>query len=337
MPFEILVTRDYDHMSAIGAAIVRAGIAKILAAKDRCVLGLATGKSPVKLYKDLAARINAGEFPARRFVSFNLDEYVGLPGENAQQRALHRESYTYFMIRELFGHLTEGFAESNVPWGTLIDQKLLARELKARPDDWAAQGTSQGKALVIRRDARSAVLASIRREILGGYERKIRRAGGIDLQVIGVGSRGHVAFHEAGIPFAGNGMLLVRLDESTIANAVKDGHFASPKDSPHYAVSMGCELVFRAPTVVLLASGERKVNALTRSVLSPMSPELPLSYVQRYVARGGNLAYVIDRPAAAGLLERAGELAARGVVLRDLTREKTAPRPRHADSLKAFA
>ena len=337
MPFEILVTRDYDHMSVVGAEIFRGVVAKVLAAKDRCVLGLATGRSPVKLYKDFAARINAGEFPARRFVSFNLDEYVGLPGENAQQRALHRESYTYFMVRELFGLLKDGFAEANVPWGTLIDQKLLARELKANPDDWTAQGTSQGKALVIRRGARSRCLAWIRKEILDGYARKIRRAGGIDLQVIGVGSRGHVAFHEAGIPFAGNGMLLVRLDESTIANAVRDGHFASPKDGPRYAISMGCELVFRAPTVVLLASGERKVGALARSVLEPMSPELPLSYVQHYVARGGHLTYVIDRPAAAGLLARADELPARGVVLRDLSREKPAASRGNGDPRKAFA
>ena len=262
MPFEILVTRDYEHMSAVGAELVRGGIAKVLAARGRCVLGLATGKSPVLLYKSLAAWINAGEFPARAFKSFNLDEYVGLPGENAQQRALHRESYSFFMVRELFGLLQEGFAEANVPWGTLIDQKLLARELKANPGDWTAQGTDRGKALVIRRDARSAYLAAIRRDILDGYAKKIARAGGIDLQVIGVGSRGHVAFHEAGIPFARNGMLLVKLDDSTIANAVRDGHFASAKDGPRYAVSMGCELVFKAPTVVLLASGERKVNAL---------------------------------------------------------------------------
>jgi glucosamine-6-phosphate deaminase len=319
MPFEILVTRDYAHMSAVGAEVIRARMRRVFAAKGGCVLGLATGKSPVVLYKRLAEWLNAGEFDARGIVSFNLDEYVGLPGENPQQRALHPESYQFFMVRELLGLLKTPLAEANLPWGTLIDQKVLARELRAHPGDWTTQGKSQGKAIVIARGARSAYLAEVRRRILDGYARKIAAAGGIDLQVIGVGSRGHVAFHEAGIPFRGNGMLLVKLDGSTIANAVKDGHFASAKASPHYAVSMGCELVFKAPGVVLLASGERKVGALARSVLEPMTEGLPLSYVQRYVARGGDLTYVIDRPAAAGLLARAAELPARGVVLRDLT------------------
>jgi len=64
------------------------------------ILGLATGSSPTGLYKHLAGEANAGEFDPSKIESFNLDEYVGLPGENAQQRALHPESYSYFMIQE---------------------------------------------------------------------------------------------------------------------------------------------------------------------------------------------------------------------------------------------
>ena len=69
------------------------------------MLGLATGNSPTGLYKHLAEAFNEGRIDAGRVRSFNLDEYVGLPGENAQQRCLHRESYSYFMIQQLFGLL----------------------------------------------------------------------------------------------------------------------------------------------------------------------------------------------------------------------------------------
>ncbi|HQJ31641.1 MAG TPA: 6-phosphogluconolactonase, partial [Syntrophales bacterium] len=225
MSFKVIVTRDFDQMSEIGAGIVVRHIRKTLADKERYVLGLATGNSPTGLYKRLAAAAGAGEFPARKITSFNLDEYIGLPGANAQQRALHPESYSYFMIQELFGLLKEKFRETFVPWGTLIDQERLEKELAAHPGDWEGQGTDKGKAVVVRPDAASDYLRWIRSEILAAYEEEIKAAGGIDLHIIGVGGRGHVAFHEAGIPFAGNRMLLVQLDDNTIDNAVADGHF----------------------------------------------------------------------------------------------------------------
>ena len=324
MPFEILVTRDYDHMSEAAAAIVKAEIRRRLRQKERCVLGLATGWSPAGMYKHLAKAANRGHFDSRRLVSFNLDEYVGLPGENAQQRALHRESYSFYMVRDFFGLLRSGIGEANVPWGTLIDQKRLIRALKENPGDWREQGNpggSEGKAIVIRPGAGDEYLRRVRREILDGYARKMKRRGGVDLQVIGVGSRGHVAFHEVGIPFKGNRMLLVKLDGSTIANAIKDGHFASRAESPLYAISMGVELVFQAPTVVLLASGARKVAALERSIFDKAGPDLPLSYIQQYVKDGGKLYYVVDRSAAAGILKRRAGLTKKGIKVRNASEE----------------
>lgn len=302
MPITLLVTRDFDHMSAVAADVVKKNIARILAQKREFVLGLATGNSPTGLYKHLAKAANEGEFDSGRIRSFNLDEYVGLPGENAQQRVLHQESYSYFMIQEFFGLLRKKFIDTSVPYGTLIDQKQLIKELKAYPEDWQLLGQGAGRSIVIQAKPASKYLAWIKTAILGGYARKIQRVGGIDLQIIGVGGRGHVAFHESGIPFRNSKILLVKLDGNTVANAVADGHFPSKKEAPRYAVSMGAELVYQARTVVLLANGERKVGPVAESLLGEVTPDVPISYGQVYAKRGGNLVYVVDQTAAGELL-----------------------------------
>ena len=304
MPITVFITYDFEHMSEVAADIVKKNIVRIIRKKREPVLGLATGNSPTGLYKRLAKAANEGAFDSGRIRSFNLDEYAGLPGENIQQRVMHPESYCYFMIQEFFGLLQKKFIETSVPYGTLIDQKQLIEELKAYPEDWEELGREAGRSIVIKAKPASKYLAWIKTTILDGYRRKIRRAGGIDLQVIGVGGRGHVAFHESGIPFKNSRVLLVKLDDNTIANAVSDGHFTSKKEAPHYAVSMGTELVYQAGTVVLLANGERKVRPVAESLLEEVTPDVPISYGQVYAKRGGHLIYVLDKIAARELLTR---------------------------------
>ncbi|MBF4509591.1 MAG: 6-phosphogluconolactonase [Aeromicrobium sp.] len=316
MTFKIIVTRDFEQMSRIAADIVIADIAARQAGSDEYVLGLATGNSPTGLYKHLAAAFNGGMIDPSRVRSFNLDEYVGLPGENAQQRALHPESYSYFMVRELFGLLDRPLAETSVPWGTLIEQDDLVEALERDTTAYEMQGTDQGKAIVIRDNA-NGTLGRIKRDVLDAYEAKIARSGGIALHIVGVGGRGHVAFHESGIPFKDNRMLLVKLDDSTVGNAVADGHFDSVEDSPRYAISMGAELVYQARSVVLVANGSRKTGPVAESVLGDVTPDVPISYGQDYVARGGDLVYVLDEAAAAGLLARRDEVEARGYEIVD--------------------
>jgi len=319
MPFKVIVTRDFDHMSEVAAQIVVKGITNTLHNKDAYVLGLATGNTPTGLYKHFATLANAGEFDCSKIKSFNLDEYVGLPGENSQQRAMHPESYSFFMVQELFGLLEKKFKQTNVPWGTLIDQERLLDELNANPNDWEEQGTDKGKAIVIKANAQSEYLAWIRKEILDAYWEKIERNGGIDLQVIGVGGRGHVAFHESGIPFEGNKMLLVKLDENTVANAVKDGHFSSKEQSPWYAISMGVELVYNAKTVLLLANGERKSDPVAESLLHDPTPLVPISYGQIFSKQGGTMIYVIDKAAAEKVLENADRINQRGIAIENMS------------------
>ena len=318
MSIRIIITKNFNHMSDVAAETVKKNITQTLRKKKEFVLGLATGSSPTGLYKRLARAANAGEFETARIRSFNLDEYVGLPGENAQQRMMHPESYCYFMIQEFFGLLKNKFLETSVPFGTLIDQKQLVRQFKTHTGDWREVGTDAGRSIAIKSRPDSEYLDWIRRGVLDAYTRKIKRAGGIDLQIIGVGGRGHVAFHESGIPFKGSKVMLVKLDDNTVANAVADGHFASEKDCPRYAVSMGAELVYQANTVVLLASGKRKVSSVAESLLGDPTPDVPISYGQIYAKEGGTLIYVVDNIVGRRLLANRKALKQKGVRIQDL-------------------
>jgi len=313
MTISVIITRDFDHMSEVVAEIVKETIIQTLEEKKEFILGLATGNSPTGMYKHLARMANSGEFDSTRIRSFNLDEYVGLPGENPQQRMLHPESYCYFMIQEFFGLLDKKFIETSVPYGCLIDQELLVNELDAHPEDWSELGTDAGKSISIKNNPASEYLKWIQKTILEGYAQKISDAGGIDLHIIGVGGRGHVAFHESGIPFEGSNVLLVKLDDNTVDNAVKDGHFTTKDESPRYAISMGAELVYKAKTVLLLANGERKVESVTKSLLNDPTPDIPISYGQIYSKNGGNLTYVLDKIAGRELLANKEVLTKKGI------------------------
>ena len=179
------------------------------------------------------------------------------------------------------------------------------------------QGTDKGKAVVIKTNA-TGVLKMIKQEILDGYQKKIESFGGIDLHVIGVGGRGHVAFHESGIPFEGNKVLLVKLDDNTVENAVRDGHFTSKEVSPWYAISMGAELVYKARTVLLVANGKRKTGPVAESILGAVTCEVPISYGQKYAAEGGTMIYVLDEAAAVDVLAKQSEIKAKGYEIIDL-------------------
>ncbi len=313
MTIKVIITKDFDHMSEIAAGIVKDTIVQTLKKKEEFVFGLATGNSPTGMYKELAKMANSGEFDSSRIRSFNLDEYVGLPGENAQQRALHPESYSYFMIQEFFSLINKKFIDTSVPWGCLIDQKKLIKELEANPDDWNEFGADKGKSIVIKDNAKSEYLAWIRDTVIKAYIQKIEKVGGIDLHIVGVGGRGHVAFHESGIPFEGSDVLLVKLDDNTVENAVNDGHFAKKEDSPWYAISMGSELVYKAKTIVLLANGARKTGPVAESLLNDPTPDVPISYGQIYSDKGGNLIYVLDKLAGKELLENKDVLSQKGI------------------------
>ena len=313
----VYVTKDFDQMSQVAATLAEKHIRNCQTRKAECVLGLATGNSPTGVYKHLAKAFNGKRIDARRVRSFNLDEYIGLPGEHAQQRTLNCNSYSYFMVAEFFALLQEPFLETSVPYGVLVEQAVLVQAMAANPDYYTLQGAGHGKAVIINERA-TGYLRQIKETILDAYQRKIEAAGGIDLQIIGVGGRGHVAFHESGISFAQNAMLLVQLDHNTIENAIQDGNFASQESSPQYAVSMSAELIFKAGTVLLLANGARKTGPVAEALLGDVHSDVPLSYGQKYAAGGGEMLYVLDEAAAADLLQAQDALRAKGYRLVDL-------------------
>jgi len=313
MAIKVFVTDNFEKLSKVAAEIVKEHIIQGLRDKGEYVLGLATGNSPTGLYKELAQMANAKKFDSSRVRSFNLDEYIGLPGENAQQRTIHPQSYCYFMIKEFFGLLNNKFIETTLPYACLIDQKKLTQELSSHPEDWNELGTDSGKSIIIKDNTSSEYLNWIHKTILDGYAQKIEKSGGIDLQIIGVGGRGHVAFHESGIPFEGSKVMLIKLDKNTVTNAVIDGQFNSENDCPRYAISMGAELVYKSKTVLLIANGERKIKSVTESLLNVPTPDVPISYGQIYSEKAGNLIYILDKIAGRELLANKKKLEQKGI------------------------
>lgn len=111
--------RIFDH--AQDAAVVAAEIiAKVIKSQDKTVLGLATGSTPVPMYKELARLNAAGELDFKNVYSYNLDEYIGLDGT-------HDQSYRYFMNDNLFNHINIDKEHTHVPCGTGADHAQDAK------------------------------------------------------------------------------------------------------------------------------------------------------------------------------------------------------------------
>ena len=107
---KVYIGKNYDEMSRIAANILSAQVMM----KPDCVLGLATGSTPIGTYKVLIERCAAGDLDFSQVKSINLDEYVGLSGE-------HDQSYRYFMNNNLFNHINIDKANTNVPNGLAED------------------------------------------------------------------------------------------------------------------------------------------------------------------------------------------------------------------------
>ena len=106
----LIRAKDYNDVSRKAANIIAAQIYL----KPDCVLGLATGSSPVGTYKELIAKYEAGDLDFSKVRTVNLDEYVGLTKD-------HDQSYAYFMRSNLFDHVNIDPAHINLPDGTNMD------------------------------------------------------------------------------------------------------------------------------------------------------------------------------------------------------------------------
>lgn len=205
---EIIVCKDYAEMSARAAEI----IARQIQDKPDCILGLATGSTPIGTYDRLVQMAEGGEVDFSRVRTFNLDEYYPLAPTDPQ-------SYHYFMNEHLFSRVGLPAERTHIPDGQASD-----------PDAYGA-----------------------------AYDAAIRAAGGIDLQLLGIGRNGHIGFNEPAETLIA-GTHLTPLTEDTIrANA---RFFASPSDVPTQAISMGMASIMGARNILLLISGKDKREAL---------------------------------------------------------------------------
>ena len=116
----IIRAKDYDDMSRKAANIIAAQVQL----KPDCVLGLATGSTPIGTYKNLVAAYEAGDLDFSEVKSYNLDEYRGLPGD-------HDQSYRYFMNVNLFDHVNIDKANTHVPDGLMEDYEAACAEYDA--------------------------------------------------------------------------------------------------------------------------------------------------------------------------------------------------------------
>ena len=204
---KVIVTNSYDETCAVIANMIK----ELVNAKPDAKLGLATGGTPVPIYKKLIEMNKAGEVDFSRVHTVNLDEYCGIPGT-------HDQSYRYFMDTNLFAHINIDKKNTFVASG-MGDFEANAREL----------------------------------------EEKVREGGAADLQLLGIGNNGHIAFNEAS-----DHLIAVahteKLTESTInANA---RFFEKKEDVPTMAITMGMGDILAAKKVVLAATGLAKVPAI---------------------------------------------------------------------------
>jgi glucosamine-6-phosphate deaminase len=126
------------------------------------------------------------------------------------------------------------------------------------------------------------------------YDRAIEVSGNIDLQILGIGTNGHIGFNEPDVKFE-SGTHLVELDEETIeANARFFDHIA---DVPKQALSMGIRNIMHSKKIILMASGQNKAKAIRAMLKGPVTPELPASILQLHQ----DVTLIIDEEAAGEL------------------------------------
>lgn len=223
---KFITTQTYEKLSRQAANIISAQVIM----KPDCVLGLATGSSPIGVYRQLIDWYNKGDIDFSQVTTVNLDEYVGLNGD-------HPQSYRYFMQTNFFDHINIKPENTYVPCGVAADTAAECAE----------------------------------------YDARIRRFGGIDLQLLGIGLDGHIGFNEPGDCFV-TATHVADLHESTVkANA---RFFAGEDEVPRQAISMGMVSIMQAKKILLIANGPAKKDVLLRAFEGPITPELPASILQ---------------------------------------------------------
>lgn len=218
------------------------------AAGESCVLGLATGSTPISLYAELVRMHQEEGLSFKHVVTFNLDEYYPIEPETLQ-------SYHNFMWRNLFSKVD--ILQENVH---IADGRVPKEKIK---------------------------------EYCQEYERQIEAAGGLDLQVLGIGNNGHIGFNEPGSSRYSK-TRLVTLDNTTrVANSRE---FRNITNVPRMAITMGIQTIMSAKRILLMAWG-LKAGIVQKAVEGDVTEHVPASILQQH----DDCTFVVDELAAAEL------------------------------------
>jgi glucosamine-6-phosphate deaminase len=237
---------------AVLARVLGGHIARVLAVQPTLVLGLATGRTPIPLYRELVRQHAAGRADFSRATTFNLDEFLGVSATDPR-------SYRAFMEKHLFDHVNLSPRRIHFLNGAVAPGRDVQRECDR-------------------------------------YERAIERAGGIDVQILGLGINGHIGFNEPARALVAR-THCTRLKPGTRrANAPLFGNRVGAV--PREALSMGMATILHAKRIVLLATGSSKARCVERMIAGPVTPRLPGSFLQLH----RHTEIWLDR-AAAGNLE----------------------------------
>jgi glucosamine-6-phosphate deaminase len=235
--------------SAYAAAEIAALIRHKQGLNEMCVLGLATGSTPISLYAELVRMHKEEGLSFKNVITFNLDEYYPIDNDAIQ-------SYNSYMHRLLFQHIDIDKNNIHIPNGELPKDKI--------------------------------------KEHCADYERKIEEVGGIDLQVLGIGTNGHIGFNEPGSSIHSR-TRLINLENSTrLANAYE---FANISEVPRLAITMGIGTIMKARRIILLAFGPGKSPVIQKAAEGPVTESVPASLLQQH----HDCTFVLDEAAASQL------------------------------------
>lgn len=236
---KVIIVKNYQEMSDKAYGFVE----KLLKENKEAVLGLATGSSPLGLYKLMIKGYEDGVVDYSRVKTFNLDEYLNLPKE-------HNQSYYYFMHENLFKGINIPNENVHLPNG---DGKNHLEDCEV-------------------------------------YE-KLLNEQVIDIQILGIGSNGHIGFNEPGTSFETT-THIVELKEKTRLDNQR--FFNSIDEVPTHAITMGIKSIMKSKKIILLATGKNKADAIKKMVEGSVSEDVPASILQKHQ----DVVVIIDEDAA---------------------------------------
>jgi glucosamine-6-phosphate deaminase len=244
-----IIVGDHDELGRLIAGRIAQLVRARAASRKPAVLGLATGSTPIGVYRELVRMHREEGLGFAHVLTFNLDEYYPMdPG------SIH--SYHRFMWENLFSQLDIRPENVHLPRGDL---------------------------------PRDRIDEECRR-----YEVAIREAGGIDLQLLGIGRTGHIGFNEPGSGLESR-TRLITLDLVTRKDGA--GDFFGEENVPREAVTMGVATILEAREILILATGEHKAHIVRRAVEGEVDHEVAATFLQRHPAT----TFYIDSAAGAYL------------------------------------